>query len=54
MFNSNWFKTSLLFLGIIFIGLIASLFLTGDSILVKTDSSEQTANINCLQESAFC
>lgn len=48
MFNSNWFKTSLLFLGIIFIGLVTHMFITRDNMFIDSDSQDIRANIVCI------
>lgn len=53
MFNQNAFKTSMIFLGMIFLGIILRTFLIGDSLFVKTESKNETANITCVFEK-FC
>jgi hypothetical protein len=54
MFNNNWFKTSLLFLGMIVLGLIASLFLNEDTLLVKENSTNQKASAYCVEANPPC
>lgn len=48
MFNRNAFRTSLMFLGIIFFGIMARMFLVQDNLFVKSDSKNETANISCV------
>jgi hypothetical protein len=50
MLNNNSFKTSLLFLGIIFIVIIARMFAAEDTIFVN-QPTEQTASIPCTLKS---
>jgi len=51
MLNNNAYKTSLMFLGIIFIAIIIRMFLVQDQIFVQEDSSIELANISCIFKS---
>lgn len=53
MFNKNAFKTSMIFLGIIFLGIMMRMFLVEDDMFVKTKSKNGTANTVCIFEN-FC
>ena len=48
MLNSNAFKTSLIFLGIILVVVTLRMFLMGDGIFVKSDGHTNVANIVCI------
>ena len=48
MLNKNAYKTSLMFLGIIFIAIIARMFLVGDTNFVQSDPPGELASIVCL------
>ena len=54
MFNRNAFKTALIFLGIIFIGIAVNLFLNEDELFVKNSETEVTANVGCLGDGDIC
>lgn len=47
MFNNNAFKTSIMFLLIIFVGIMVRMFLTQDELFVKKSSTQATASIAC-------
>ena len=53
MFNRNSFKTSLIFLGIIFFAVMLRMFLVEDSLFVKSESNTEIANVVCTLE-GFC
>ena len=48
MLNNNAFKTSLMFLGIIFTAIMVRMFLVGDTAFVQDDSSNELASITCI------
>jgi hypothetical protein len=52
--NHNAYKTTLIFLGIIFVGIILNLFLTEHELVVKNLDSEQAASVNCLEDIENC
>jgi len=54
MFNNNTFKTSMIFLGIITVVVIFSMFVNRNELFVKQDSANQSANANCIQDSKYC
>ena len=49
MLNNNAFKTSLIFLGIIFVTLVIRLLTGGHELLVKQDTSYQSASSSCVR-----
>ncbi len=54
MLNSNSFKTSLIFLGIIFIAILVRMFTSEHELLVKTPNQTQTASTYCSQGEGRC
>ena len=54
MFNRNAFKSALIFLGIIFVGIIVNLFLTENEIFVQKNDVQQTATIYCADDQEIC
>ena len=52
MFNKNAFRTSLLFIGIIFATLVTRMFANENALFIQSDddASPQVAGINCVQE----
>ena len=47
MGNRNAYKTALLFLGIIFLGIVVRSFVQGDDLFVTSSAIEQAANVGC-------
>ena len=54
MFNRNAFKTSLIFLGILFLGIAIRMFDFEDDLFLKSDDHQETASVGCLQDSEIC
>jgi hypothetical protein len=54
MFNHNSFKTALTFLSIIFVVIVINLFLTEDKLFVKNNAANETASVNCLNNTEIC
>ena len=52
--NRNAYKTTLIFLGIILLGIMLNLFLTEHELLVKEKDVTQTASVNCSNDTEFC
>ncbi len=50
----NGFKSALLFLAIILLGLISSMFLEKNELFVKENSTKSPANVLCITSSESC
>lgn len=54
MLNNNFYKTSMIFLGILFLVIMAQFFIDGDERLVTVPETEGHANVACVQGSDIC
>ncbi len=54
MFNRNAFRTAIIFLGIIFVGIALTMFTSGDTFLTKNQNPLDIASVGCAEDITRC